>query len=152
MKPTAPAVLVFHPGPANRLRDVRSVLRRLRPPVTLVAPHAVAASAATDWPDLNLADLAQFEFTRMHAPGGPTALSPAVAELLAAARGVIDFVPSPPDAPWPVNLRRFVASAWYVGGVADAPPDRLLAQLHAAGAAFIDNGWGPPRGPSPGPV
>ena len=104
--------LVFHQAALGDFALVLPLLRALPGPVTLVAPWSRGRLAAALIPDLRTSDIDQFEFTRMHAAGGPSRLSPAVAELFEDATLIVDFVGSGDDA-WSANLQRLAPDAPY---------------------------------------
>ncbi len=109
-KPAAPPparTLVFHQAALGDFVLTWPLLRRLPGPVAVVAPWSHATLAAASVPGVTAVGIEQFEFTRMHATGGPTALSPAVRELFEDATRVVSFVASP-GGDWAANAKRLL--------------------------------------------
>ncbi len=79
-------------------------------PVTVVAPWSRGRLAAALIQGVEAMDIEMFEFTRLHAVGGPRAVSPAVGELFDAATRIVSFVSDGHDA-WAANVRRLVPRA-----------------------------------------
>jgi len=105
--------LVFHQAALGDYALALPLLRALPGPVTLVTTWSRGRLAAALIDGLRTADLDQFEFTRLHADGGPSRLSPAVAELFEAATLIVDFVGTGDDA-WSANVRRLAPDAEHV--------------------------------------
>jgi len=105
--------LVFHQAALGDYVLALPLLRALPGPVTLVTTWSRGRLAAALIDGLRTADLDQFEFTRLHAEGGPSRLSPAVAELFEAATLIVDFVGTGDDA-WSANVRRLAPDAEHV--------------------------------------
>ena len=109
--PPAPAgTLVFHQAALGDFVLTWPLLRRLPAPVRVVAPWGHVELARAALPGVTGLGIEQFEFTRMHAAGGPTALSPAVAELFGSARHVVSFVGGAGSA-WAANAERLLTHA-----------------------------------------
>lgn len=108
--PAPTGTLVFHQAALGDFVLTWPLLRRLPGPVTVVAPWGHASLAASALPGVTAVGVEQFEFTRMHSPGGPTALSPAVRELFASAARVVSFVASP-GSEWAANAGRLMPRA-----------------------------------------
>lgn len=70
---------------------------------TVVAPWQKASLAAAVLDNVSPMDIEMIEFTRLFAEGGPSAMSPAVREMLAAAKRVVSFV-SPGGDHWAANI------------------------------------------------
>ena len=105
--------LVFHQAALGDFALVLPLLRALPGPVTLVTTWSRGRLAAALIDGLRTSDLDQFEFTRLHADGGPSRLSPAVAELFEQATLIVDFVGTGDDA-WSANVRRLAPDATHV--------------------------------------
>lgn len=105
--------LVFHQAALGDFALTLPLLRALPGPVTLVTTWSRGRLAAALIDGLRTADLDQFEFTRLHADGGPSRLSPAVAELFEQATLIVDFVGAGDDA-WSANVRRLAPDAVHV--------------------------------------
>ena len=108
--PASGGTLVFHQAALGDFVLTWPLLRRLPGPVTVVAPWGHARLAAEALPGVRGVGIEQFEFTRMHAEGGPTALSPAVRDLFVSAAAAVSFVAAPGD-PWARNAERLLAHA-----------------------------------------
>ena len=102
--------LVFHQSTLGDFALALPLLRDLPKPVTLVAPWSRGRLASALIPDVAHLDAELFEFTRLYAPEGPNALSPAVADLLAGARWIVSFV-SGDEEPWAANVRKWAPDA-----------------------------------------
>ena len=105
--------LVFHQAALGDFALTLPLLRELPGPVTLVTTWSRGRLAAALIDGLATSDIDQFEFTRLHAEGGPSRLSPAVADLFEQAAVIVDFVGSGDDA-WSANLRRLTPQATHV--------------------------------------
>lgn len=106
--------LVFHHAALGDFALVLPLLRALPGPVTLASTWSRGRLATALIEGLRTSDIDQFEFTRMHAPGGPSQLSPAVAELFENATLIVDFVGNGGDDAWGGNLQRLAPHALYV--------------------------------------
>ncbi|MEM1212353.1 MAG: glycosyltransferase family 9 protein [Planctomycetota bacterium] len=102
--------LFFHQATLSEFALSFPLLRAVEPPVTVVAPWSRAEIAARLLPGCTPMDIELFEFTRLHTPQGPSALSPAVAELFQQASVIVSFV-GLGDSPWPDHVRRFAPQA-----------------------------------------
>ena len=99
--------LVFHQAALGDFCLILPLLRGLAGPVTVVAPWSRGRLAAALVPGVEAMDIEMFEFTRLHAAGGPRALSPAVRELFEAADSLVSFISDGRDT-WAANVRRLV--------------------------------------------
>ena len=102
-------------------------------PVTVVAPWSRGRLAAALVEGVEAMDIEMFEFTRMHAVGGPRALSPAVRELFDAATRIVSFVSDGGDA-WAANVARLAPRAELIC-LPTRPPERWrghVADWHTA--------------------
>lgn len=101
--------LLFHAGPLDEFLLLMPLMRAMPRPMTVVAPWQRASLAArmiaTDPMDIEL-----FEFTRLHAEGGPTRVSPAVGDLFTNATQIVSFLSSDEDN-WAKNVRRLAPDA-----------------------------------------
>lgn len=160
---SAPArTLVFHQAALGDFVLTWPLLRRLPGPVAVVAPwgHASLAAATlaeapgvpgvtTGVPGVVAVGVEQFEFTRMHSPGGPSALSPAVRELFESAAAVIGFV-APPGGDWAANAARLMPGATRV--LLDPRPPEGFGGHATAWHAEVVGGRVPLRDPVCPPV
>jgi len=101
--------IVFHQASVAEFLALVPVLRGTPGPVTVVAPWS-RAHLAGRLIGASPMDIEMFEFTRLHAAGGPTRVSPAVAELFSGARHILSFVSDGRDA-WSVNVARLAPQA-----------------------------------------
>ncbi len=97
--------LVFHQAALGDFVLALPTLRRLRGQVTLVVPWSHGRVAARLMPQAGLLDAELFEFTRLWAQGGPSKVSPAVADVFDAATRVVNFV-AEAQSVWATNVRR----------------------------------------------
>jgi hypothetical protein len=102
--------LVFHHAALGDFALILPMLRSLEGKTTVIAPWSRGMLAKSLIDGVNAMDIEMFEFTRMHQPGGPQRLSPAVRDLLASAKRVISFVSDGRDA-WAKNIERWTPSA-----------------------------------------
>ena len=146
---TPAGTLVFHQAALGDFVLTWPLLRRLPGPVSVVAPWSHASLAAAAVPGVRAVGVEQFEFTRMHSPGGPTALSPAVRELFASAAGVVSFVASP-GSDWAANAARLMPDATRVL-LDPRPPEGFARHVTAwhAGAVGGRIPLGEPVAPPP---
>ena len=132
--------LVFHQSALGDFALILPLLRGLELPATVVCPWSRGQLATRLIEGLRSVDIELFEFTRLHAAGGPSTVSPAVAELFEQAEAVISFV-AEPGSTWAQNVARLAPRAELIflptrpqageGPGAGRPP-RHLADLHAA--------------------
>ncbi|BAM04347.1 glycosyltransferase family 9 protein [Phycisphaera mikurensis] len=108
--PRPEGTLVFHQAALGDFVLTWPLLRRLPGPVRVVAPWSHATLAAAALPGVGGVSIEQFEFTRMHSPGGPSTLSPAVRELFASAACVVGFVGGCTGV-WAANADRLLGHA-----------------------------------------
>lgn len=112
--------VVFHQQALGDFAVALPLLRGLAPPTTVVAPWSRAQLTAALIPGVAAMDIELFEFTRLHAPDGLRAMSPAVGELFEQASTIFTFVSEPGDA-WSENVARIAPHAQVVH-VAPRPP------------------------------
>ena len=110
----------------------------------MVAPWSRGRLAAAMIEGVEAMDVEMFEFTRLHAAGGPQALSPAVRDLLEAADLVVSFISDGRDT-WAANVRRLAPRAHLVclptrppEGWAGHVADRHRAELAAHGVTLTE--------------
>ena len=135
--------LIFHQAALGDFALIWPILRGLDGPVTVVAPGEKAALAAEAL-SVGAMDIEMLEFSRLHAAGGPSALSPAVGELFEQAQTIISFVSDGRDA-WAENVGRFSPDAQKVylptrptpGGTRHVCEMHRL-MLHEAGIEIAD--------------
>ncbi|MEM6391864.1 MAG: glycosyltransferase family 9 protein [Planctomycetota bacterium] len=108
--PATPMNLFFHQATLSEFALCFPILRCLEPPITVVAPWSRAELAVRLLPGCQPLDIELFEFTRLHTPKGPSALSPAIAELFEQATRIISFIGTG-DSPWPDHMRRVAPQA-----------------------------------------
>ncbi|MGB0767344.1 MAG: glycosyltransferase family 9 protein [Phycisphaeraceae bacterium] len=101
--------LVFHAGPLDEFLLLLPLLRAMPRPMTVVAPWQRASLAARLIGTAPM-DIELFEFTRLHAEGGPTRVSPAVQDLFDSATRVVSLLSADEDA-WAKNVRRLAPDA-----------------------------------------
>lgn len=101
--------LLFHAGPLDEFLLLMPLMRAMPRPMTVVAPWQRASLAARMIGTTPM-DIELFEFTRLHAEGGPTRVSPAVGDLFTGAKQIISFLSSEEDA-WAKNVRRLAPTA-----------------------------------------
>ena len=102
--------LVFHQAALGDFVLTFPLLQALPGRTEVIAPWSKAWLAQTVCEDVRAMDIELFEFSRLHTPGGPSAVSPAVAELFSAAERVISFVSNGGDA-WSANMARLTPRA-----------------------------------------
>lgn len=88
----------------------------------VVSSFSKAALAARVVAGTTPMDIELWEFTRLHAAGGPTHLSPAVAELFEQAEWIVSFISTGAD-PWAQNVARLAPQAEPVYVAPRAPAD-----------------------------
>ena len=110
--------LLFHAGPLDEFLLLMPLMRAMPRPMTVVAPWQRASLAARMIGTTPM-DIELFEFTRLHAEGGPSRVSPAVGDLFASATQIISFLSAEEDA-WAKNVRRLSPDAKLV--LADPRP------------------------------
>ena len=101
--------LLFHAGPLDEFLLLMPLMRAMPRPMTVVAPWQRASLAARMIGTTPM-DIELFEFTRLHAEGGPTKVSPAVGDLFASASRIISFLSQEDDA-WAKNVQRLSPGA-----------------------------------------
>lgn len=135
--------LIFHQAALGDFVLTWPILRGLDGPVTVVAPGEKAALAGEVLSIASM-DIEMLEFARLHAEGGPSALSPAVGELFERAHKIISFVSDGDDA-WSRNVIRLSPEARCVylptrptpGGTQHVGDFHRL-RLHDAGIEIAD--------------
>ena len=101
--------LVFHAGPLDEFLLLMPLMRAMPRPMTVVAPWQRASLAARMIGTTPM-DIELFEFTRLHAEGGPSRVSPAVQDLFSGATQIVSFLSADEDA-WAGNVRRLAPQA-----------------------------------------
>ncbi len=133
-----PLYLIFHHG---TLGDwvVTFPLWRGWHPMAAISQWSRASLAAAMLEHVQPMDAELREFVRLHMQGGPSALSPAVAELFAKAEGIISFISDGHDT-WAENVRRLMPDGQHIFIDPRQPEDSQLPmaeyyanQLKAAG-------------------
>ena len=102
--------VIFHQAALGDFALILPLLRGLEQPASVVCPWSRGRLAAGLIEGLGAVDIELFEFTRLHAPGGPSTLSPAVAELFEQAEAVISFV-AEPGGSWAENVKKLTPKA-----------------------------------------
>lgn len=101
--------LLFHAGPLDEFLLLMPLMRAMPRPMTVIAPWQRTSLAARMIGTTPM-DIELFEFTRLHAEGGPTRVSPAVGDLFESATQITSFLCSDEDA-WAQNVRRLSPNA-----------------------------------------
>lgn len=101
--------LLFHAGPLDEFLLLMPLMRAMPRPMTVVAPWQ-RTSLAARMIGTSPMDIELFEFTRLHAEGGPTRVSPAVGDLFDRATQIISFLSSETDS-WANNVQRLSPQA-----------------------------------------
>lgn len=101
--------LLFHAGPLDEFLLLMPLMRAMPRPMTVVAPWQRTSLAARMIGTTPM-DIELFEFSRLHAQGGPTRVSPAVADLFDSATQIVSFLCSEEDN-WATNVRRLSPNA-----------------------------------------
>ena len=101
--------LLFHAGPLDEFLLLMPLMRAMPRPMTVVAPWQRASLAARMIGTAPM-DIELFEFTRLHAEGGPTRVSPAVGDLFTAATQIVSFLSGEQDN-WAKNVKRLSPNA-----------------------------------------
>lgn len=111
--------LVFYPGAAGGFLSLVPLLRSLDGPVTVVASWPVMSLVPSvfsvgalggEVAGVAAMDSELFEFQRMHAEGGPSRVSPAIADLFASAQRVLSYHGKAATA-WHANASRLMPDA-----------------------------------------
>jgi heptosyltransferase-3 len=102
--------LFFHQAALGDFVLTFPILRSLPGQTTVVAPWSHGQLAAAMFDRVRAMDIELFEFTRLHAPGGPSAVSPAVGELFEQAETIISFV-GISQGDWAQNVARLAPQA-----------------------------------------
>ena len=101
--------LLFHAGPLDEFMLLMPLMRAMPRPLTVIAPWQRTSLAARMIGTTPM-DIELFEFSRLHAEGGPTRVSPAVGELFDHATQIISFLSSETDN-WAKNVHRLSPNA-----------------------------------------
>ena len=126
MMSTMPKInLVFHVGALGDWVLTFPIMRALRGPTVVVTSWSKAKLAEELFDHVRAMDIELREFTRLHAPGGPAALGPAVGEALSQADALISFISNGSDA-WAQNVRRLAPQAKHIFLPPRPPDDRDL--------------------------
>lgn len=99
------ANVVFHQAALGDFVLTWPLLRAMTGPTVVVAPWGKAKLGAQVLDHVEPMDIEMLEFTRLHAAGGPTHVSPAVGELFERARRIVSFI-SPGGDDWADNVAR----------------------------------------------
>lgn len=102
--------LVFHQAALGDFVLTFPLLRGLKPPVTVISSWSKSLLAEKAIPGMTPMSIELFEFTRLYAPGGPTALSPAVREVFEGVTAVVSFVARAGES-WADNVARLAPKA-----------------------------------------
>ncbi len=97
--------VIFHQAALGDFALILPLLRAMRGPTVVVAPWSRAKLASDLFEHVQAMDIEMLEFTRLHAAGGPTHVSPMISDLFASARRIVSFV-STGDDDWARNVRR----------------------------------------------
>jgi len=101
--------LLFHAGPLDEFLLLMPLMRAMPRPMTVVAPWQRASLAARMIGTAPM-DIELFEFTRLHAEGGPSRVSPAVGDLFNDATQIVSFLSCDNDN-WARNVQRLSPNA-----------------------------------------
>ena len=101
--------LLFHAGPLDEFLLLMPLMRAMPGPMTVVAPWQRTSLAARMIGTTPM-DIELFEFSRLHAEGGPSRVSPAVGELFEHATQIVSFLCGGEDN-WAQNVRRLSPDA-----------------------------------------
>lgn len=113
--------MLFHAGPLDEFLMLMPLIRAMPRPMTIVAPWQ-RTSLAARMIGTRPMDIELFEFTRLHAEGGPTRVSPAVDDLFKSAEQIVSFLSSEEDA-WAKNVRKLAPNAKLILTDARPPSD-----------------------------
>lgn len=119
--------LFFHYGALGDFVLTLPMLRRLNGPVTVISAWPRAALATRLIAAVSPMDIQLWEFMRLHAQGGPTSVSPAVAELFEKAVNLISFISTGEDD-WARNVARLAPQAKRIF-IDPRPPDGFTGHL-----------------------
>ena len=151
--------LLFHQAALGDFMLTLPLVRGLAAagPTTVVVPWSRGRLAMALIQGVGAMDIEMFEFTRLHAAGGPRAVSPAVGELFEGATLVVSFVSDGRDV-WAANVRRLAPRADLVclssrppAGWAGHVADWHRAELLGRGVEVADVPV-PPAGDRDGPI
>lgn len=101
--------LIFHQASTAEFLVLLPLLRGLDGAVVVVAPWD-RSHLASRLIGASPMDIEMFEFTRLHAEGGPTRVSPAVGDLFDSARSIVSYVSDGRDH-WAKNVARLAPQA-----------------------------------------
>ena len=104
--------LLFHAGPLDEFLLLMSLMRSMPRPMTVIAPWQRTSLAARMIGTIPI-DIELFEFSRLHAEGGPTRVSPAIGELFEHATQIVSFLSSEQDN-WAKNVSRLSPNAKHI--------------------------------------
>ncbi|MEM7576211.1 MAG: glycosyltransferase family 9 protein [Planctomycetota bacterium] len=124
--------LVFHQAALGDFVLALPTLRRLgsqAEAVTLVVPWSHGRVAARLMPEARVLDIEMFEFTRLWSEGGPSTMSPAVAEVFGDVTHVVNFVANA-ESTWTKNVSRVCGGAPILT-VPPRPPHDWTMAVHA---------------------
>ncbi|MEM9252785.1 MAG: glycosyltransferase family 9 protein [Planctomycetota bacterium] len=130
--------LLFHQTALGDFAVALPVLRAMaaRGDAAVVGPWSRIELAAALVPGVRGMDIEMFEFSRLHVPGGPSRLSPLVAQAFEAAELIVSFI-APDDGDWADNVRRLAPQAQLVC-VPPKPPEDWAEHASAYHAAILD--------------
>jgi len=123
--------VLFHYGALGDFVLTLPMMRRLTGRTTLVAAWSRATLASRLIQGVTPMDIQMWEFTRLHAQGGPTSVSPAIADLFGQAKNIISFI-STGDDDWAQNAERLSPDAKhiYIDPRPDANWDKHIGDWH----------------------
>ena len=102
--------VLFHQAALGDFALTFPLIRAMKGDTTVIAPWQKAALAGATFKHVQPLDIELFEFTRLYAEGGPTSISPAVADVFSQATLIVSFV-SRGDDVWASNVRRLAPQA-----------------------------------------
>ncbi|MEM9252623.1 MAG: glycosyltransferase family 9 protein [Planctomycetota bacterium] len=130
--------LLFHQTALGDFAVALPVLRAMagRGEAAVVGAWSRIELAAALVPGVRGMDIEMFEFSRLHVPGGPSHLSPLIAQAFARAELIVSFIAAA-DGDWADNVRRLAPSAELVC-VPPKPPEDWAEHASAYHAAILD--------------
>ena len=136
--------VLFHYGALGDFVLTLPLVRRLQGQTTLVTTWARGSIATKLVPGVKHADIQMWEFTRLHAEGGPTSVSPAVADLFAEAKTIISFISTGQDH-WSSSVARLSPDAKivYIDPRPNQDWDRHICDWHLTQASTQNLDLGP---------
>jgi hypothetical protein len=131
--------LVFHQAALGDFAMILPILRGLEPPTMFVGPWSRGRLVSALIDGVQHADIEMFEFGRLHRPGGPSTLSPAVREWFDEAQVIISFV-AEPEGDWAENVVRLAPQANLTCLPTRPPPGSGLHLIDYHASRLIDEG------------